>query len=299
MAKIIVAGLINIETTVAIDGFPIEYQPCRYPFFGVRSTVSGVGFNLMKALSSLGNEVVPLTLLGDDPPGRLARDEIQKLGLRMDGVLHPLSETAQSAILYTPDGKRAINVDLKDIQDRSYPVDAFQQSANGAELAVLCNINFSRNLLQEAKSKSIPIATDVHALGDLEDAYNRDYLAASDILFLSHENLGLRAEDAAVELHRRYAPQILVIGLGSEGALLKEGGRPSIHLPAKQTRPIVNTVGAGDALFSAFLHFWLKDHDARQALKRAILFASWKIGERGAAEGFLSEKALLDLAGSE
>ncbi len=42
MAKVLVSGLINIETTLKIDRFPFEYAPVRYPFFGVNSTVSGV-----------------------------------------------------------------------------------------------------------------------------------------------------------------------------------------------------------------------------------------------------------------
>jgi len=49
MSTIFISGLINIETTVQVEGFPIEYSPVRYPFFGVRSTVSGVGYNVAKA----------------------------------------------------------------------------------------------------------------------------------------------------------------------------------------------------------------------------------------------------------
>ena len=53
MNNILVSGLINIETTLKIDAFPIPYQPVRYPFFGINSTVSGVGFNVSKALTTL------------------------------------------------------------------------------------------------------------------------------------------------------------------------------------------------------------------------------------------------------
>ena len=41
-SHILVSGLLNLETTVRVDGFPIPYFPVHYPFFGVRSTVSGV-----------------------------------------------------------------------------------------------------------------------------------------------------------------------------------------------------------------------------------------------------------------
>jgi len=48
MTRTLVAGLTSIETTLKIDGFPIDYNPVHYPFFGMNTTVSGVGFALYK-----------------------------------------------------------------------------------------------------------------------------------------------------------------------------------------------------------------------------------------------------------
>ena len=44
--RITVSGLINIETTLKVRKFPIEYYPIDYPFFGVQSEVSGVAYNV-------------------------------------------------------------------------------------------------------------------------------------------------------------------------------------------------------------------------------------------------------------
>jgi len=57
MPAITIAGLINIETTVTVTEFPIAYTPVQYPFFGVKTTVAGVGYNISKALLSLGHTV--------------------------------------------------------------------------------------------------------------------------------------------------------------------------------------------------------------------------------------------------
>lgn len=67
------------------------------------------------------------------------------------------------------------------------------------------------------------------------------------------------------------------------------------HYPAVRTREIINTIGAGDALFSAFIYFYNKTKDAYYAIEKAIIFASYKIGEKGAAEGFLTEEELLKI----
>ena len=53
-----------METTVAIEQFPIAYSPMRYSFFGIQSAVAGVGYNISKALTTLGSQVNFLTLVG-------------------------------------------------------------------------------------------------------------------------------------------------------------------------------------------------------------------------------------------
>jgi ribokinase len=81
--------------------------------------------------------------------------------------------------------------------------------------------------------------------------------------------------------------------MGEKGALLAVREDHFIErFPAAQTRPIVNTIGAGDALFSAFLHCYAESGNPYQAIQKAIVFASYKIGARSAAEGFLNMTAL-------
>ncbi len=293
MPNILVSGLINIETTLRVEHFPIHYHPVRYPFWGVHTTVSGVGYNVAKALTALGDEVALLTLIGRDGQGRLAEDALAADGIPAAGVRADLAETPQSVILYDGEGRRQINVDLKDIQEREYPRAAFEHALDGCVLAALCNINFARPFLGIAKARGIPIATDVHAIADLDDDYNRDFMAAADLLFMSDERLPTSPEAWAEAVMARYQPQVLVIGLGGAGALLMERGQPgSTRLPAVHTREVVNTIGAGDALFSAFVHFYAQARNAHAALRKAMVFASYKIGEKGAADGFLTADEL-------
>lgn len=289
---ILVSGLVNIETTVRVDGFPIPYFPVRYPFFGVRSTVSGVGVNVSTALRTLGNDARLLSLVADDGAGRLAREALRSRGVDDRYVLAQAAETAQSAILYDGEGRRQIHVDLKDVQEQVYPAALFDAAAADCRLAVLCNINFSRPLLSLARQRGMMIASDVHAVADLDDPYNADFMRAADILFMSHERLPAPPEDWAAAVQSRYATPIVVIGLGADGALLAVKGEPPQRVPAAITRPVVNTIGAGDALFSAFLHVYTQSGDPHLALRKAVVFASYKIGAAGAAEGFLDAAGL-------
>ena len=90
-----------------------------------------------------------------------------------------------------------------------------------------------------------------------------------------------------------FDPKILVIGLGAQGALLYVRAANALEfIPVASTRPIVNTIGAGDALFSAFLHSYLQTDDPHDAIRKAVVFASFKIGANGAAAGFLDHQTL-------
>ena len=293
MRRFFVTGLINVETTVAIDGFPLDYFPVRYPFYGLHTSVSGVGWNIARALTTLRDSVDFASLIGGDANGQLARQGLALAGIHDGLVLDALEATAQSVILYDPDGRRQIHVDLKDIQSQAYPTHLAEGAIRHCDLAVICNINFARPLLAVAQKAGKPIATDVHALSDLEDAYNGGFMGAATILFLSDESLPDTPEAVAEHLLKRYHTEIVVIGLGEEGVLLAVRADDFIgRFPAVRTRPVVNTIGAGDALFSAFLDRYMRTGTPYAALRAAQVFASYKIGAKGAAEGFLTPSEL-------
>jgi ribokinase len=293
MANFLVSGLINIETTLRVSGFPIEYNPVNYPFFGIRTSLSGVGYNVARALTCLDNKVTLLSIVGHDLMGQRAIENIRRDTIDVSFVIAKSAQTPQSVILYDGDGRRQIHVDLKDIQDQEYPLRRFQQAILRADQVVLCNVNFSRPLLAEARQAGKPIYTDVHALSDLNDDYNRDFMQHADVLFMSAEKLPVSAEEFGREVMDCYHPRVLVIGRGSQGALLFTAETPQpAQVPAVVTRPIVNTVGAGDALFAAFAHCYADGADPLTALRKAVVFASYKIGAATGSEGYLDHRGL-------
>ena len=297
MTKFLVSGLINIETTLQVDGFPISYNPSRFPFFGINNTVSGVGYNIAKALSILGDEPDLLSFVGPDFFGRLARETLATEGIPTRRIRSTQAQTAQSIIAYDPSGRRSIFTDLKDAQEQVYPEDDIRVALQTCDIAVLCNINFSRPMLALAKALGKPVATDVHTISSLNDEYNRDFMAAADILFMSDENLPLPPERWILETAEQFDNSMIVIGLGSRGALMyTKADRRTSAVPAANVRPVVNTIGAGDALFSSFLHFIAAGKSPREALELAVVFAGYKVGANGAAEGFLPESELKALA---
>ena len=289
--NILVSGLLNIETTVAVRGFPILYYPIDYPFFGINSHVSGVGFNIAKALTTLGDSVDLLSFLGRDDEARRITEELKKENIPTAHIRQSLRSTPVSTVLFDPQGKRQIYCDLKDIQEQLPEPDDCADALNRCDIAALCNINFNRKLIREAKQRGIVTATDVHVLNDVEDDYNRDFMENADILFLSDEALPCPAEEFVLRLFERYRNKIIAVGMGAKGALLFDSEQQTaITVPAYSSGKVVNTIGAGDALFSAFLHFYAGNHDAIAAMQRAVIFAGVKIGYNGASVGFCTKQ---------
>ena len=289
--KILVSGLLNTETTTAVRGFPIHYYPIDYSFFGVNTAVSGVAFNLAKAFKTLGSDVRLTSMTGHDFAAAYIVDSLRELDIGTEYVQPKLQQTPSSVVLYDPEGKRQIYCDLKDIQETAYAFDA--SVLDGIDLVVACNINFNRPLLSLAKQAGKMIATDVHVLSDIHDAYNREFMEHADILFLSDEAVGNGYRDFLMQLADAYPCRIIVMGRGAQGAAmyLRETGQ-IIEMPAASVGTVVNTVGAGDALFSAFLHYYAKGLAPLDALYRAQIFAAHKITANGASNGFVSEKEI-------
>lgn len=291
MGRILVSGLVNMETTVQVRQFPINYYPIDYPFFGVQSAVSGVAYNIARALTGLQDDVRLLSMVGNDFQADYICNQLREDGISTAGISACLKETASSAVLYDGAGKRQIYCDLKDVQDRCY--DFPENVCQDMDVVVACNINFNRPLLRRAKEMGKTVATDVHVLSNIYDEYNREFLEYADILFLSDEAIGDDYKVFLRDLAENYGMKIIVLGRGSKGAAmyLRENNE-ILEYPAVHVGEVVNTVGAGDALFSAFVHYYAQKKTPQEALKRAQIFASKKIGQSGASRGFATAEQM-------
>lgn len=298
--KAFVSGLVNIETTLKIKEFPLQYYPIDYPFFGIGSSVSGVAYNVAKAFRTLGDEVQIVSFAGEDAEGERIEKEIRAEGMDTAFLFRELAETPVTVAIYDTTGRRQIHCDLKDIQEKTMEKPEVEQKLAESDLAVICNINFNRPLLKKAKALGKRIATDVHVIADSEDEFNKEFMENADILFLSDEKIPCAPEKFLIELKEKYPAEVIVIGLGASGAICYDRKMDELcKLPAVQIGGIVSTIGAGDALFTSFLHYYEKGYKTVEALKRAEVFAALKIRQDGAAKGFCDENTVEEIYRSQ
>jgi len=187
-------------------------------------------------------------------------------------------------------------LDLKNIQEIIYPIEFIEKIMDQFDIGILCNINFSRNFLKILKKNGKIIATDVHVIDDINNEYNHDFIKCSDIIFMSNEELHGKEIYFINQLIQKYNHEIIVLTMAENGLLIYTREKADIkHFPSIRTREVVNTIGAGDALFSCFIHYYNKTKDPYHSIELAILFASYKIGENGGSNGFLTEEKLENL----
>ncbi|WP_371782095.1 carbohydrate kinase family protein [Streptosporangium subroseum] len=277
--KIVVVGAASFYMSVGIEEFPVRYVSTSSPRW-LASGVSGAAGHIARILKALGDDVSLCTVVGRDLIGAGITAEFDREGLLGPGVIEG-SESSAGVTLVTPDGRRMGFPHLTPVNQVRYPLELFESMACSADLLVLTNAKFVRDLVGPAALLGIPIAVDVHLMADLTDEYNHPWLEAAQIVFCSHERLPDPPELWVSKMFDHYPRcQLVGVGLGGQGAIL--GTRDGLLIRAEAITPqgVVNTSGAGDALFATFLHVWSSTSDPIRALHAAVVHAGWKIGHR-------------------
>jgi sugar/nucleoside kinase (ribokinase family) len=88
---------------------------------------------------------------------------------------------------------------------------------------------------------------------------------------------------------------VVGVGRGARGCTVGLRDGTLIEAAAVAPRGVVNTAGAGDALFASFLHCWLATGDVVNAVESAVLHAGWMIGHTFPADACRTEDELTAL----
>nr|BFE30768.1 hypothetical protein GCM10010200_030190 [Actinomadura rugatobispora] len=292
-ATIVVAGVVSLYMSVNVPEFPVRYESSARPLWA-GSGMAGVAGHVARVQRALGNDVRLCTLVGQDTAGEAIRAELRRDGLDGPGVVASPSSSL-GLVLVGPDGRRMGMPHLAPVNHAAYPYEILREQARGADLLVLTNAKFVRPLVAPAAGLGVPIAVDVHLVSDPNGEYNRPWLEQARIVFCSHERLADPRAWVAGLFHRYPRCRVAGVGLGARGALVGLRDGRLIEVRAVPPHRVVNTSGAGDALFATFLDGWLRHGDPVTALRDGVLHASWKVGHRMPAAVSLTGARLAEL----
>lgn len=295
MSKILVAGILQEETIVRVDKIPVKNQPVTEIFNSIHTGIGGDAYNEAIALKWLGDDVDFFTMIGKYDSPKIVNPPSSEVFLDTDYILPKASATPAAVVFYDRERNQQIFEDIKNLRDIKYDLSLFKQALPGADLVVLANANFCKPMLHAALEAGKKVAVNIRNFKYRTETYNEEFLEAADILYLSDDNIDDDPYDFCKYIVDKYKTEILIYGMGADGVLLYSNKLDTYvcYKPVK-TNEIVNTVGAGNALFSCFLHYYNQTGDSTLSIRNALLFASYKIGFIGTSIGFMTEKQIED-----
>ncbi|HAG68468.1 MAG TPA: carbohydrate kinase family protein [Lachnospiraceae bacterium] len=290
MKKFAVAGIIQLETIVKVESIPIEYTPVVTKPDSIFTNVGGDAYNECLALRALGDEVRFFTVTGEDNTDMVLKDTLVS---GADYVYPALSATPSAVILYDSDRRQQIFEDIKNVRDIEFPIEPFKKNIADVDCVVLANANFCRPLAKAAKDAGKTLAINFRGFTEDKYEFNKDLMELADIIYLSDDNIVTEPDEFVRKVANAHKAKIIILGQGSSGLTIYSRNDDLLaHYKPVKTTEIVNTAGAGNSLFSCFLHCYVESADAVHSIKNALLFASYKIGHMGTSHGFLSEEEL-------
>ncbi len=293
MSKFLVAGVTQIETIVRVDRIPVSYAPLTSVPDSIFTAMGGDAYNESLALKWLGDEVCFMSIVGRNQDLGMINPPDRKITLSTEYIVPQMNETPTEVVLYDRDRKQQIFEDLKDLRDNVYDMSMVAPIAESCDMMVLANANFCRPFAKAAKEHNKPIAVNIRSYKPEKEKYNTDFLEPAKVLYFSDDTLTEDPYDFIERIAGTYNTEIIILGQGSEGLILYDRTKDlRVHYKTVKTNEVVNTIGAGNALFACFLHYYMENGDSVNAIKNALLFASYKIGYMGTSNGFMTTAQL-------
>ncbi|MBP5151929.1 MAG: carbohydrate kinase family protein [Lachnospiraceae bacterium] len=292
MGKFIIAGITQLETIVKVDKIPIDYKSFTALNGAIHTAAGGDAFNISLAMNWLGDDITFMTVVGRDQSMGIFNPPDREVTLDTKFVLPLMNETPMEVMFFDEQRKEQAFEDLKDIRDVGYEMSLVDSIIDTAEMVFVSNANFCRPIMQLAGEHNKKLAVKIHSFCREKEKYNADFLSAANIVFFSD----VTNEDPfefAQGMAKKYDIDLIIIGQGADGLVLHDNVRNmTVHYDPIRTGKVMNTAGAGNALFACFLHYCMKGMDATDAIHKALLFTSNKIGYMGTSNGFMTESQL-------
>lgn len=293
MSKFLVAGVTQIETIVRVDRIPVNYAPLTSVVDSIFTAMGGDAYNESLALKWLGDEVCFMSIVGRNQDLSLINPPDRKITLSTEYIIPQMDQTPTEVVLYDRERKQQIFEDLKDLRDNVYDMSMVTPIAESCDMMVLANANFCRPFAKIAAERKKPIAVNIRSYDSEKEKYNTDFLKPAKVLYFSDDTLTEDPYEFIERISGTYGTEIIILGQGSEGLILYDRTQDlRVHYKTVKTNEVVNTIGAGNALFACFLHYYMETKDSVNAIKNALLFASYKIGYMGTSNGFMTTEQL-------
>lgn len=243
-----------------------------------RTFVGGNAVNVAVAMRRLGIESAYAGAVGSDEEGRRVLDALRAEGIDVSQVRVMEGKTAVTDISLR-DGDRVIVDERMGVMEAFHPDEALLASLSSYDLVHNTLLGQTADDLRGFKKRGLATSFDFSDRSD--EALLHQTLPYVDIAFLSLP--GTSRDDAEAFAMRVAAagPRVVVVTMGPNGSLAYDGLRCFVQA-ALPVEPLVDTLGAGDALTGAFLATWLEGGSLPECLYQGALLAAQTCTHLGA-----------------
>lgn len=298
MSRIVCIGAAGIDRLYRAHD---ALQPATSNPADVSVRHGGVARNVAETLARLEHEVTLLSIVGDDDAGAAIVSALEDAGVETRHILRSSTHrTAEYAAILRPDGELELGAADMSILDAFGYGDLQRAGAafDGAALIFTdCNVSSSilEALLSASRTSPVRLAIDAASVAKAQRLPHA--LNGVDLLFVNAAEAAALAgdaeampEDAARTLRKREA-SIVIIGLGSRGALVVDGNGERL-IPALPPRTIVDVTGAGDAMVAGTIHAALSGANFDDAVRGGMFLAALTLECEGGVRPDLSRRLL-------
>ena len=292
MSSVIVVGSANVDQVFRVERIPSPGETVLST--GFSTARGGKGQNQAVAAARAGAPTAFIAALGDDAFGSDTRAGLIDDGVDVTGVRSLDAATGTALIAVDSVGENTIIVEAG---ANRLLVDL--QSADAAAIAASSVLAMQLEIPLETVIAAARIARAADTTVMLNAAPVRDLpaelLSSLDILVVNeHEASHLAGERDWRELTEQVP--VVVVTLGSEGALLLRRGSDEVRVAAPSVHA-VDATGAGDTFCGAFAAGLAEDMELEQALRFAVTAASLSVQSYGAVPS-IPLRAQIDAATS-
>ena len=291
---VVVVGNTGVDTTVFLHSDEIDLGRETHYTDDIDS-IGHSGSYAARGFARLGYRVALISSLGDDHHGRWLRDTFTADGIDLSGVFIDPQGTGRSVNLLRPDGRRTSFFDGRSHMTLMPDMEVCRRLLSETRHVHFSIPNWARHLLALAHECGATVSTDVQDVVHLPDPYRQDFIEQSDVLFFSATNVD---DPGPLAAHcRQLRPdQLVVVGMGSRGCAVDDGGGLRRYAPPALPLPLVDTTGAGDALAVGFLaaHV-LEGMPVDRALQRGQLAARHTCAQRATSHNLVTRERLDEL----
>ncbi len=287
MKKAFVIGGVSMDSIIHLEQFPPQKSATIFSQDSY-TTIGSTGGGKSICLQKLGMNTTFHAMIGADDSGNAIRKILCEHGVEFINDLDPRG-TEEHVNLMDREGRRLSIFTKTSSFEPQVDIPRIIPYIQNCDYLVLNIINYVRKLIPEAKRYKKEIWCDIHDY-DGQNEYHKDFIEAADYIFMSSDEL-VEYEEFMEQMIRQ-KKKLVVCTHGSKGvsAITAEGKK--FRLPILGQYKRVDTNGAGDNFFSAYLYAHSIGYPVQTCLEYGTIAAGLCINSKSIVNPSLSPEIL-------